>query len=101
MDLAATREAKIELLFSRHGDAWRLYADGWVAPYVRRKLDANREGFPVREPDLADLERFMWNLDAPYRHKKTSVGGVMIEARDRSAIVLWEWLDGLLSGEEK
>jgi hypothetical protein len=98
MELAATREAKIELLFSRQGDAWRLYAHGWVAPYVRRKLDASGEAFPVCEPDLADLERYMWKLDAPYRNKKTSVGGVMIEARDRSAIMIWEWLEALLSG---
>jgi hypothetical protein len=101
MEFAATREAKIDLLFSGQGDSWRLYADGWVAPYVRRKLDASGEAFPVREPDLADLERYMWKLDAPYVKKQTAVAGVTIEARDRSAIMLWEWLDGLLSGEEK
>jgi hypothetical protein len=43
MELAATREAKIELFFSRHAHALRLYADGWVAPYVRPHLDANGE----------------------------------------------------------
>jgi hypothetical protein len=91
MELAATREAN-----SRQGDAWRLYADGWVAPYVRRHLNANGEAFPVREPDLADLECFMWSTDAPYVQKKTAVGGVMIEAKARSAIVIWEWLDGYL-----
>ncbi|HTA89765.1 MAG TPA: hypothetical protein VK745_09330 [Polyangiaceae bacterium] len=96
MGLAATREAKVELLFSRDRNAWRLYANGWIAPYVRRKLDASGEAFPVSEPDLADLERYMWNLDAPYVHKKTAVGGVLIEAKDRSAIMIWEWLDGHL-----
>jgi hypothetical protein len=94
--MAATPDAKIELLFSKQADAWRLYADGWIGPYVRQKLDANREAFPVREPDLADLERFMWKLDAPYLKQKTSVGGVLIEAKKRSAIAIWEWLDGHL-----
>jgi hypothetical protein len=96
IDSSATGDARIELLFSRERGAWRLYARGWVAPYVRRKLALNGEAFPVSEPDLADLERFMWRLDAPYVSKKTSVGGVAIEAKNRSAIVIWEWLDGHL-----
>jgi hypothetical protein len=96
MQLAAPREAKIDLLFSQDRGAWRLYVNGWVAPYVRRRLDANREAFPVGEPDLADLERLMWKADAPYALKRTAVGGVLIEAKNRSAIMIWEWLDGHL-----
>jgi len=87
-------------LFSRERDAWRLYATGWVAPYVRRRLDAHREAYPVREPDLADLERYMWKLDAPYVRRGTSVGGTLIEAKGRSAIVIWEWLDGQLDASK-
>jgi hypothetical protein len=78
---------EISVLFSRDREGWRLYADGWVAPFVRQKLDAHREAYPVCEPDLADLERYMWKLDAPYVRRSTSVGGSLIEAKGRSAIV--------------
>jgi len=88
---------KIEILFCRDHDAWRLYAHGWVAPYVRAKLDEHLEAFPVREPDLDDLDQYMWKLDAPYAHSQTELGGVSIEAKGRSAIVIWEWLDGYLA----
>ena len=96
MKLLPIPSGEISLLFSRDHEAWRLYVDGWVAPYVRRKLDAHREAFPVREPDLVDLEQYMWNLDAPYVQRETSVGGLLIEAKGRSVIVMWEWLDGYL-----
>jgi len=86
-----------ESMFSRERDAWRLYVDGWIASYVRSKLDAEREAYPVREPDLADLEQYMWKLDAPYVRRSTSVGGIVIEVRGRSTIMLWEWLDAHLS----
>jgi hypothetical protein len=86
------------MLFSRERRSWRLYADGWIAPYVRSKLDADREAYPLREPDLADLEQYMWKLDAPYVRRSTSVGGIVIEARGRSVVMIWEWLDAHLSG---
>ncbi len=86
----------IQVLFSRDKSAWRMYAEGWIAPYVRRWLDAHREAFPVREPDLGDLERYMWQVDAPFVQQATAVGGVLIEAKGRSAVVIWEWLDGYL-----
>ena len=87
---------EIELLFSRDRGAWRLYTHGWVAPYVRLKLDEHGEAYPVREPDLADLERYMWKLDAPFVQTHSAVGGVAISAKARSAIVIWEWLDEYL-----
>lgn len=86
----------IEVLISRHGSAWRVYAHGWVAPYVRSRLDADREALVAAAPDLADLDRYMWGLDAPYTKRSTSAGGVALEARGRSAIMLWEWLDGYI-----
>lgn len=89
--------ARIELFFSRDGSAWRLYARGWVAPYVRDKLDRHREAFPVAQPDAADLERYMWNLDAPYAQQRATSGGLAIEAAGRSAVMLWEWIDGYLA----
>jgi hypothetical protein len=83
-------ETKIHLLFSRELDGWRLDARGWIAPAMRQRLNPNR--FPVREPDLADLERFMWKASAPYLLKRTATGGVLIEAEDRSAVMVCEWL---------
>jgi hypothetical protein len=53
----------------------------------------------VREPDLTDLREHMWKLDTPYTEARTTLGGVAIEARGRSAVALWEWLDGQLAPE--
>lgn len=93
-----TREpAKIEALFSRHGDAWRLYVHGWIAPYVKSQLDEHGEAFPVRAPDAQDLHDYMWKLDAPYVEQRTTSGGLAIEAKGRSAVALWEWLDEYLT----
>jgi hypothetical protein len=91
-------QPKLEVFFGRHGDAWRVYVNGWAAPYVRSKLDAQGEAWPVRAPDLTDLESYMWKLDTPYTAAQTTLGGVAIEARGRSAVALWEWLDGHLAG---
>jgi hypothetical protein len=38
---------KLEVFFCRHGEAWRAYVNGWTAPYIRSKLDANGEAWPV------------------------------------------------------
>lgn len=89
--------AKIEALFSRHGDGWRLYVHGWMAPYLKQKLDRHGEAFPVPAPDPRDLHQFMWQLDAPYVEQPTAVGGLAIEAKGRSAVALWEWLDEHIS----
>ncbi len=64
-------------------------------------LDVHGEAFPVREPDLQGLENFMFQLDAPYTKSVTKTGGVEIEARGRSAVVLGEWLDGFLSSADE
>jgi hypothetical protein len=92
MDALRDGSTKIEVLFSRHADAWRLYVHGWIAPYVKQQLDEYGEAFPVPAPDLEDLHRYMWQLDAPYVQTTTTVGGVAIEATGRSAVALWEWL---------
>jgi len=90
-------QPKLQVFFGRHGGKWRLYVNGWAAPYVRGKLDERGEAWPVSEPDLTELRDFMWRLDSPYTHAPTTLGGVAIEARGRSAVALWEWLDGYLT----
>jgi hypothetical protein len=92
--------ATTDAFIGRHGDGWRLYVVGWTAPYLRQKLDQHGEAFPTREPDLADLERFMWGLDAPYQRRLTLSGDVELQAKGRSAIVLAEWLDGLVGAAQ-
>ena len=87
----------LEAFIGKHADAWRLYVPGWAPPFLRLKLDANGEVFPVREPDLAELDAFMLKLDAPHAKRTTGNGDVELEARGRSAIALAEWLDGLIS----
>lgn len=83
----------LEVFFGRHGDAWRVYVNGWAAPYVRNRLDEHKEAWPVPAPDLADLRQYMWKLDAPFAEAPTMLGGVALTARGRSAVALWEWLD--------
>jgi hypothetical protein len=80
-----------------HG-GWRLYfaRTSWCPPMLRDHLDENLEAFPVKEPDLADLDRHMWSCDAPYEKSVTKHGGVEIRARGRSAIVLGVWIEGIL-----
>ena len=91
----------IDVFFSRHGDAWRLYlAPGsWAPPMLRDRTDEHGEIYPVGEPDLADLDRHMWATDAPFEKRGATTGGVQIVARGRSAVVMLVWLERLL-GEE-
>ena len=58
------QEPAIDLLFSRHGVARRLYVAprSWVPPVLAKRMDAAGEVFPVHEPDLADLEAHMSGL---------------------------------------
>jgi hypothetical protein len=67
---------------------------------VKQKLDRHGEAFPVRAPDAKDLHDFMWGLDAPYVEQPTTSGGLAIEATGRSAVALWEWLDGYLAATQ-
>jgi hypothetical protein len=90
--------ARLDVLFGRHGDAWRLYVRGWAPPYLRVKLDQHGEAWPVRAPDLEALREYMWKLDAPYVAQSTAEGGVALAAVGRSAVMLWEWLDDCLAG---
>ncbi len=88
----------LDLFLSRHGDAWRLYVapGSWAPPVLANRMDEHREIYPVREPDLDDLERHMWAADAPYSKRVTSLGGVELGATGRSAVVMLVWLEGLL-----
>jgi hypothetical protein len=88
--------ARVEVFFGKHGDGWRLYVHGWAPPYIRQKLDENGEAFPVAAPELADLDAFMFRLDAPYQKQLAGNGDVAIEARGRAVIALGEWLNGNL-----
>lgn len=87
---------RLEAFIGKHGDGWRLYVHGWAPPFLRLRLDASGEAFPVSAPDLPALDAFMFRLDAPYETRTTSNGDVELGARGRSAIALAEWLDGLV-----
>lgn len=88
----------IDIFIGPDRGGWRLYFPraSWCPPMLRDHLDENLEAFPVKEPDLADLERHMWAGDAPYEKSVTKHGGVEIRASGRSAIVLGVWLETLL-----
>jgi hypothetical protein len=59
-------------------------------------MNAHREIYPVAQPDPDDLERFMFERDAPYEHQRTTDGGLEIRASGRSALVLYDWLAAFL-----
>jgi hypothetical protein len=86
----------LEVFIDKDRDAWRLYTSGWIPPHLRAKLDEHGEAFPVAEPDLEKLDKFMWAADAPYEKTVTKRGGVELKVRGRSAVVLWEWLAELV-----
>jgi hypothetical protein len=94
----APNSATIDILFSHEDAGWRLY----VAPFSR--VEALRECsgprgviFPVPAPDFVDLERRMWEADAPYEKHPTRDGrAVQLVARGRSARSLLDWLAVLL-----
>jgi hypothetical protein len=80
----------LDVFIGRQGDAWRLYFSG---------LTGRVEGwsiFPVGRPDVADLDRFMWDLDSPFERKATADGGLEILAKGRSALALAVWLEDLV-----
>ncbi len=85
----------LDVFIGRDGDRWRLY----FAPQSwKLGLAVEREGLsPVGEPDVADLDRFMWNTDSPFERRVTTDGGVEILARGRSAVTLSLWLRELIA----
>jgi hypothetical protein len=88
----------LDIFTARHFDAWRLYVDrsSWCPPTLRSHLDDDLEAFPLAGVDLRDLERHMWDSDAPYEQATTPQGGVRLLAKGRSAVALLLWLTGLL-----
>ena len=86
-----------DVLIARDGDAWRLYTapQSWRKPFGLR-VDKRGDIFPVGRPDVADLDRFMWDTDAPFQRRLTADGGVEIIAKGRSAMALAVWLQELV-----
>jgi hypothetical protein len=83
---------KVELLFSKDRNAWRLYICGWVAPIARQRLGENGEVFPVQKPNLDDLRDFMLQCDASYSVHAPGNEAIEVAAKGRSAEHLWQWL---------
>jgi hypothetical protein len=89
----------LDLFIGRAGDAWRLYVapTSWTPELLRRRMDERGDIFPVAAPDLADLDRVMWNADAPFERRPTTDGGVEVLAHGRSAkVLLLGWLTGIV-----
>src|ERR1700693_4967090 len=88
----------LDLFIGRDGDAWRLYVApaSWRPGVLRMRMDEHGEIFPVSQPDPDDLQRFMWETDSPYQHRRTGDGGVEILAKGRSAVTLLVWLEDLV-----
>jgi hypothetical protein len=57
--------------------------------------------FPVAKPDADDLDKFMFETDSPYEHRRTTHGGIEILARGRSAVTLLVWLEELVQTAPK
>lgn len=67
----------------------------WRTPFGS-SMDQRGDVFPVQRPDIADLDRFMWETDSPFERRVTADGGVEIIAKGRSAITLVVWLQELV-----
>ena len=70
----------------------------WRVESVRRHLDAAGEVYITSEIDFDELDRFMFETDAPYEKRRSSEGGAQLTARGRAAVCLAVWLEGLLEG---
>jgi hypothetical protein len=94
-----TPSPAIDVFISADRGGSRLYFTraSWCPPMLRDHLTENLEAYPLKPPDLAELERHMWRCDAPYEKRVTTMGGAEIGAAGRSAIVLAVWLEGLLA----
>ena len=88
--------AVLDVFIGGDGDAWRLYfaptswKPGFIGQFERTVYMPTI--YPVGRPDVGDLDRFMWDRDAPFERRPTAGGGVEIQARARSAMALAEWL---------
>jgi hypothetical protein len=51
----------------------------------------------VGRPDLADLDRYMWQTDAPFERRRIADGGLEIVAKGHSAMMLALWLQDLIA----
>ena len=93
----------LDILLTPDHDAWRLYASArsWLPPMLRDHLDDDLEAFPVKEPDLEDLDKHMWSTDSPYEKRVTKHGGVELLARGRSAVTLAVWLEEMFLRERQ
>jgi hypothetical protein len=88
----------LDLLIARDHDAWRLYVapNSWKPGLLRMRMDDTGTVFPVAKPDPDDLDRFMFDTDSPYEHRRTTDGGIEIVAKGRSAVTLLAWLEELV-----
>ena len=87
----------LDVFLCRQGDAWRLdfSPQSWRTPFLLH-MDDHGVVFPVGRPDLDELDRAMWNADAPYEKRMSRGGGVQVVANGRSAIALVAWLTKLI-----
>ena len=87
----------IDVYIGRDGDAWRLYSapSSWRTPFSLH-MDERGDIFPVGRPDIADLDRFMWETDSVFQRRPTLDGGVEIVAKGRSAVTLVTWIQELI-----
>jgi hypothetical protein len=88
----------LDLFIGRDHDAWRLYVaeTSWTPGLLRARMDEHGEIFPVARPDADDLDKFMFETDSPYEHRRTSDGGIEILAKGRSAVTLLVWLEDIV-----
>jgi hypothetical protein len=88
----------LDVLITREGGAWRLHVApfSWKPGLLRLHMNDRGQVFPVARPDPVDLERLMWEVDAPYEKQLTD-GGLQLLARGRSAVVLLVWLADLVA----
>ena len=99
LDVMAPKSPVLDLFIGRHGAAWRLYfaPTSWKPEPFQRQMDQRGEIFPVAEPDVAELDRVMWNARAPFERRPTRDGGVEILVQGRSAkVLLLGWLAGIV-----